>query len=223
MAIEHKNIADPNIHEPKGASTAVNKTVYISDGAGSGSWSKITKSSLNSEAATQGQILEADGVGGFTYISPYTYGAMTITNNATNLALTAVADTTFNTASQFTLVTGTGAPWVSENLSGVTFNTDKLTAPITGVYIIDTYLNIGAFPASSAKVAIRYRINGSDFSSRKPTVKSSGVGAEGQLIGFGLVALSANDYIQLYVATDNTGNLLIRDANVILRLVKQTA
>lgn len=37
--IEHNAIADPNIHEPKGAATAATGTVYTSDGAGSGSWS----------------------------------------------------------------------------------------------------------------------------------------------------------------------------------------
>lgn len=36
--LEHKNIADPNIHEPKGAATAAVGSVYESDGAGSGAW-----------------------------------------------------------------------------------------------------------------------------------------------------------------------------------------
>lgn len=38
MTIEHKNITDAERHEPKGASTASNGTVYIADGAGSGAW-----------------------------------------------------------------------------------------------------------------------------------------------------------------------------------------
>lgn len=36
--IEHRNIPDSELHEPKGASTALVGQVYISDGAGSGSW-----------------------------------------------------------------------------------------------------------------------------------------------------------------------------------------
>ena len=36
--IQHKNIADADRHEPKGASTAAAGQVYVSDGAGSGSW-----------------------------------------------------------------------------------------------------------------------------------------------------------------------------------------
>jgi len=38
MATEHKNIADAERHEPKGASTATLDTMYISDGAASGTW-----------------------------------------------------------------------------------------------------------------------------------------------------------------------------------------
>jgi hypothetical protein len=43
---EHKLIVDPEVHEPKGASTAALNTVYVSDGAGSGSW----QASINSDA-----------------------------------------------------------------------------------------------------------------------------------------------------------------------------
>lgn len=38
MSIEHKDIIDPNIHEPKGVSTAAAETVYRANGLGSGTW-----------------------------------------------------------------------------------------------------------------------------------------------------------------------------------------
>jgi hypothetical protein len=38
MTIQHNLITDPDIHEPKGAAAAAAGKVYISDGAGSGSW-----------------------------------------------------------------------------------------------------------------------------------------------------------------------------------------
>ena len=40
MPIEHDSITDPEIHEPKGASTANQNEVYIADGAASGAWAK---------------------------------------------------------------------------------------------------------------------------------------------------------------------------------------
>lgn len=47
MTIEHKDLPDIQRHEPKGAATAVNKTVYVSNGAGSGTWRKVTDSDLD--------------------------------------------------------------------------------------------------------------------------------------------------------------------------------
>lgn len=38
MAVQHKNITDPDIHEPKDVAAAAVGKVYVSDGAGSGSW-----------------------------------------------------------------------------------------------------------------------------------------------------------------------------------------
>lgn len=43
----HKNLSDAELHEPKGAATAASGTVYISDGAGSGTWIKLPLSSLD--------------------------------------------------------------------------------------------------------------------------------------------------------------------------------
>lgn len=39
--VQHKDIIDPDIHEPKGASTATVGHAYIADGAGSGSFQPI--------------------------------------------------------------------------------------------------------------------------------------------------------------------------------------
>ena len=39
--IQHVDITDPEVHEPKGASTASNGTIYVSDGAGSGAWTAL--------------------------------------------------------------------------------------------------------------------------------------------------------------------------------------
>ena len=45
--IEHKDLPDSLCHEPKGASTASAGTVYVADGNGAGSFSKLPVSSLN--------------------------------------------------------------------------------------------------------------------------------------------------------------------------------
>ena len=45
--IEHSELPDNLLHEPKGASTAVAGTVYVADGAGSGSFIKLPTTSLD--------------------------------------------------------------------------------------------------------------------------------------------------------------------------------
>lgn len=47
MAIEHSVVSDPNIHEPKGITTASTNTVYISNGSGSGTWNKVGLNQLD--------------------------------------------------------------------------------------------------------------------------------------------------------------------------------
>jgi hypothetical protein len=65
MTIEHKDIPDGNRHEPKGASTAPLNAVYVSDGAGSGSW---TQAPLSGQASTSlGQIIRASGGGSYLW------------------------------------------------------------------------------------------------------------------------------------------------------------
>lgn len=41
MAIEHKNIPDGQIHEPKGISSATARQVYGANGSGSGAWKNL--------------------------------------------------------------------------------------------------------------------------------------------------------------------------------------
>jgi hypothetical protein len=61
--IEHKNITDPNIHEPKDISTATNDQVYAANGGGSGTWKNIDAAMIDSGGVTQGKVITAQGDG----------------------------------------------------------------------------------------------------------------------------------------------------------------
>jgi len=39
---EHKDITDPNLHEPKGVASATSGQVYVASGSGTGTWAKPT-------------------------------------------------------------------------------------------------------------------------------------------------------------------------------------
>jgi len=225
MTVQHRLIPEAQLHEPKGISTAVINKVYKSNGAGSGTWDDVDSSmlqGLSGDGGVAGKRPITNGTNGFSLITDAAYGAQVITNNSVAFPLVAVADTTFNTPSQYTLLTGVGAPWLSENMHNIAFSTDRLTVSVTGVYMIHLWMNIAQFTGNTAKVSIRYRINGAAYSSRKPTIKSAIAADISQLSGFGLISLTAGDYIQLYAASDTTGNLVIGDCSSLLELIRAT-
>lgn len=61
MTIEHILITDPEIHEPKGASTASIDQVYLSNGSGSGAWTDQV-SPFNPASLVIEELLHADSV-----------------------------------------------------------------------------------------------------------------------------------------------------------------
>lgn len=61
--VDHATLTDPELHEPKGASTATSGKVYTADGSGSGAWTKPFK---YANVATD-----------YSVGSPYVYSATT--------------------------------------------------------------------------------------------------------------------------------------------------
>lgn len=41
--VQHSSLSDPNLHEPKGVSTAAANGVYLSNGSGSGTWTPVNR------------------------------------------------------------------------------------------------------------------------------------------------------------------------------------
>lgn len=221
--VQHVAITDPQIHEPKGVAAASANYVYVSDGAGSGSWKKVDSLLLKSLAGDGGSSnlrLVSDGTNGFTLKTNAAYGCMASTSNTNNFAITAAADTTLLTASQYSLFTGTGAPWASENLLGITFATDRLTVPVAGIYKLDVWGTVTAFPSATAKVGLRHKVNATTSGTRFSIAKSGAAGDICVLAYSEILSLSASDYVQMMVASDATGNIVIQNMAVMLNLIK---
>ena len=72
MATEHSTITDPELHEPKGVAAAVGGKIYISDGAGSGSWRYIPHSFLYYDNIGTGTTITTPT--SYTLINPATTG-----------------------------------------------------------------------------------------------------------------------------------------------------
>lgn len=95
--IEHSAIDDPNIHEPKGASTASQYDVYESNGAGSGNWKRPVRmgvydyddaatasSAIALTSANTDYELTNDGAGSNTNLTYALPEAANIWNTSTN-------------------------------------------------------------------------------------------------------------------------------------------
>lgn len=224
--IQHKDIPDSERHEPKGIASAASNQVYISNGSGSGSWGKIGSPSLlnfGTDGGVANKVVLTDGANGFTSSVLDSYGVMGIANNANNFVVgVAAADATLASTSDYVLFTGAGAPFMGEMLHGITFNTDRLIVSTPGVYEVRFWSNISVFPSNTAKVGARFRVNGTTWSPRTVVTKSNSAGDSGHLNAFGLINLSANDYVQLYIASTATGNLVFSNANLTIELKRAT-
>lgn len=226
MTIQHRLIPDAELHEPKGVSTATNHQAYVANGSGSGTWKRIDTTDLaglNGDAGSTNKFPRTNGTNGFVLKTEHIFGNMTITNNTNSFAMTAAVDPTLQTNSDYVLFTGTGAPWANEvAFGGITFSVNSLTVPITGTYLVNLWANISSYPTNTAFIGCQYRVNGTTFGPRKVITKSNSLGDAGQLNGFGIANLTAGDFIQLYVASSANGGLIIRDANTVLSLIRET-
>lgn len=67
--MEHINIPEGQIHEPKGITLSASNRVYIANGAGSGSWQQVDASTLQgviSNSTAADRLVITNGSGGFT-------------------------------------------------------------------------------------------------------------------------------------------------------------
>lgn len=64
--LQHKNLPESQLHEPKGASTANSGDVYVANGSGSGAWGQAD--TMGSTGAPAGGLLIADGSGGLDFL-----------------------------------------------------------------------------------------------------------------------------------------------------------
>lgn len=181
--VAHNTLTGAELHEPKGVSGATAGTVYIADGAGSGSW-----------------LSPGGGV----------YGEMKVTNNATTVALTAGSLTTDSNYAKVDtgIWTSTRTKGMTFNSSGYLEVTTAGLYEIAlwGCFSINTVgTNLVAFKYSTDDT------NGS-LSARKVTRQSNNSGDVGSISASGFVDLSIGDKLSLWVVCDANTALTMIDA-----------
>ena len=175
MTIQHKLLPDSQLHEPKGVNVAANKTAYIAQGSGTGTWRRIKPSDIDNS-------VKADNTNGWNDVSDglYTVGSpLSVTAGVrtllTNNGLAAQSDST-----------RLGNLW---NAGSNQFTINDLNA----VYNISISCKVKASAAASAPYVVTFEIE----SSTGPTVISGGT----QTIKGGSVINSINQFTGFYVGS----------------------
>jgi hypothetical protein len=190
----HSNLTDPDIHEPKGISSAAAGTVYVANGAGSGRW-----------------------------LSTHSYGNLHIDVNSTanSVSLPAALDATFNTNTDYRKVNAAGM-WQAGDASNITLSPSNGEIVITqaGAYNICFWTTYQIATASARKLAWKYAINGV-LSTLKIIDTTDGAGNIYSISASAIIDnLSVGDKISIYAACSAAETLVITDANIYAVLVK---
>tara|TARA_B100000929_G_C15511743_1_gene421127 strand:+ start:7384 stop:8058 length:675 start_codon:yes stop_codon:yes gene_type:complete len=212
MAIEHANIPESGLHEPKGASTASVDTTYISDGTGSGTWKKVDANALQgtlSNTAPSGRRIVTDGAGGFSadLVPGSAFGTMNLTDNTTAKNVTAAADTTLNTNSDFVEY---DVALSFESVQNMTEGANYLEIDQSGLYLIDFWCGVKS-SVSTTKFSLKFVRNDTLFVGRGPKLTTSNSGVVANLSANGIHDFNAGDQVKLFIAADKTADITIED------------
>lgn len=150
MAIQHRDIIDPQIHEPKGAASAASGTVYKADGSGSGSWTRISPADLannTSDFTLAGRHLVVNTSEGIGTVFGPSAASIGFTGNSSPTSLT----TTFKT------LTGAELPWADNvNVNGVTdAPSGELITPAAGLYELSVQFVVEADTVDGLKLLFK--------------------------------------------------------------------
>lgn len=209
--INHEVIADPYIHEPKGVASALADKVYVSNGTGSGTWKKLSPSSLAgiTGSGTVGTFLSVDGSGNFVFL-PAPHGQTDFFDATLAAPYTLSATTSYQKLAPTT--TGQGNPaLMTEGTNARITYTGADTVSMAINYNLS--LNIG----SSAKdVTIAVYKNGAISNGR--TVSTTSSSTKINMSGMTIVDMATNDYVEIYakISATDTINLYGFNLNAIV-------
>lgn len=187
--IQHKDIPDANLHEPKGIVTAANKSIYKANGGGSGAWSKVNQGDMDFSDKTK-------NIFGWNDISDnqYTSGApLAITANTRTLLPN-------NKLASQTDISRLGSIWNSAS-------SQFLINDLNAVYLARINMKVTAAAAAGTPYVLKFEIE----SANGPTVITGsthiikGGGYVNQLAANSLIYMGSyiNNYaLKIYITPD---------------------
>lgn len=178
MSVQHSAILDADRHEPKGASTATNRQVLLSNGDGTTKFDAVAFSDLTGIPST---LLSAAILTGASTAASQNPSAANTNTDITFGAGGTVTDASLSSAGVLTLVTG-------------------------GTFLVQADLNFGRDTGSSASILyVRALKNGTPYGSPVEVRLQSAV--DRKKVSFNIVvAAAAGDTFKFQMVTDSTGD-----------------
>lgn len=146
----HANLTGADLHEPKGVATASANTVYGADGAGSGTWTKVTTNNLDTTSIVS--VLQRFAFGVIADVSAASFILIPIPVNCTITGITYVLGNAITVADSIVTATNTGVGTISTttitqaaSAEGTTFQATLANTTFTG----PNYLKIATDGAST--------------------------------------------------------------------------
>lgn len=194
MTIQHKNIPEADLHEPKGVSLATANTAYVANGSGSGSWQKIPTQGLAGIGTngSLGQLVTINGSGAFVLASA-PHGHISFFDSTTPVSITYPS-----TPTKINVTTvGSG---VSTGISEGT--TSRLT--YTGTVAVDLCISytvaLDQASGSNRNITTSLYKNGSLLDAQTIVTTQSGIITS--LSGITNDTAVENDYYEVYVTNN---------------------
>ena len=194
MTVEHKDIPEAGLHEPKGVSTATSKQVYAADGAGSGVWED--PEIVGQDASIIGEVPFSDGAGGVDW--------------RVGLAKTTLLLNAIDLTDQ--LPTTLDVP-IQVSFGGLQTTTDfdlsaagDLTCNTTGTYFFTWNFRFARTSGTgTAFIVLRFTLNGSQIGNSL----AAGIAGATDTFPFSLsttLPLTAADVLKIEIVRDGAGN-----------------
>jgi len=202
MTIQHKLIADPDIHEPKGVASATSGKVYVANGSGSGTWTKLGPSNLLglTGSGTAGDTITVDGSGNFVFAGA-PHGAVNFYNLASPYTLT--YPSTFTKLAPTTTAGGVPAQFTEATTARLTYRGSD-TVPVSVTYSVSLDQTSG----TNRDIVVAVAKNGTVVNGYSVlTVQSSQIH---NTAGTATINLATNDYVEIFaINTGGSGNIRV--------------
>jgi len=220
MTIQHKDIPDAERHEPKGASTASEGTVYQSDGGGSGNWETVKI--VGQDSAPEGKVPRATGTGSVVWTYPpngWTYqkhaGTVQVVDALSEQKLIIDGNSADSNNDYLPrAIRGTGNLWDSLN--------SKMTPMVEGdAYDVRINLPVTSTAAPAAELTLKIDIGGATTPTDVIVTEYAEAGKTiPYLMSFYIGVFTIGDFFtnggQFFVKT-NAGSITITGASILIK------